>query len=133
VQDNRPIYHYNWFEEDRYTIASNEPLTSGKSTVRFEFTYDGGGIGKGGTGRLFVNDKLVGEGRIEKTVAGRFGIDTFGVGMDTGSPVADTYKPPFTFTGEIEKVDIDLHPSNLSEEDLQILRETEAAYASFKE
>lgn len=53
--------------------------------------------------------------------------------MDTGSPVADTYKPPFAFTGEIEKVDIDLHPSNLSEEDLQILRETEAAYASFKE
>lgn len=133
VQDNQVIYHYNWFEEERYIITANERLPNGESTVRFEFAYDGGGIGKGGTGRLFINDKLVGEGRIEKTVAGRFGIDTFGVGRDTGSPVANTYKPPFAFTGQIKQVDIDLHPSELSEEDLKILRETEAAYASFKE
>lgn len=39
---------------------------------------------------------------------GRFGIDTFGVGEDTGSPVVHTYKPPFPFTGTIEKVEIDL-------------------------
>ena len=29
----------------------------GKATIRFEFAYDGGGIGKGGTGTILVNGK----------------------------------------------------------------------------
>ena len=66
------------------------------------------GGSSGGTGTLFINDKKVGEARIEKTVPGRFGIDTFGVGMDTGSPVSNTYQPPFAFTGTIEEVRIEL-------------------------
>ena len=107
VQGGKLIYHFNWFDESRYVITSNEPVTAGKSTVRFDFAYDGG-EGKGGKGALFINGKRVGEGRIEKTVPGRFGIDTFGVGMDTGSPVSNTYKPPFAFTGKIEKVDFAL-------------------------
>jgi hypothetical protein len=85
-------------------------MPTGKSTVRFDFTYDGGNgeLGKGGTGTLFINGNKVGEARIEKTVPGRFGIDTFGVGMDTGSPVSNTYKPPFAFTGTIEEVRVEL-------------------------
>ena len=35
-------------------------------------------------------------------------IDTFGVGMDTGSPVSNTYKPPFTFTGAMHEVRVAL-------------------------
>ncbi len=108
VQGGNLIYHFNWFDENRYVITSSEPVPAGKSTVRFDFAYDGGD-GKGGKGTLFINGKNVGEGRIEKTVPGRFGIDTFGVGMDTGSPVSNTYKPPFAFTGRIEKVDIKLN------------------------
>jgi hypothetical protein len=38
--------------------------------VKFDFTYDGGGPGKGGLGTLFVNGEKVGEGRIENTQAG---------------------------------------------------------------
>ena len=30
------------------------------------------------------------------------------IGMDGGSPVDFTYKPPFAFTGKIDKVSIDL-------------------------
>jgi arylsulfatase A-like enzyme len=102
------VHEFNWFEEDRYVITSTAPVPAGQSTVRFEFAYDGGGEGKGGTGTLYINDKKVGEGRIDRTVPGRFGIDTFGVGMDTGSPVSNAYKPPFAFTGQIVKVDIEL-------------------------
>ena len=108
VQGGKLVHHFNWFDESRYVITSSEPVPVGKSTVRFEFTYDGGGLGKGGKGALLINGKNVGEGRIEKTVPGRFGIDTFGVGMDTGSPVSNTYRPPFAFTGKVEKVDIEL-------------------------
>lgn len=45
---------------------------------------------------------------IAKTVPDRFGIDTFGVGMDTGLPVSNTYQPPFAFTGTIQEVRVEL-------------------------
>jgi len=44
-------------------------LAPGKATIRFDFAYDGGGPGKGGTGTLFVNNEKVAEGRIEHTEA----------------------------------------------------------------
>jgi arylsulfatase A-like enzyme len=116
VQGGKLVYHYNWFDEERTVITSSEPLRSGASTVRFEFAYDGGGAGKGGVGTLFVNDKKVGEARIEKTIAARFGIDTFGVGMDTGSPVSNSYSPPFAFTGQIKQVTIDLKEMKKADE-----------------
>ena len=40
-------------------------------TIRYEFKYDGGGLGKGGTGTIFVNGEKVAEGRIERTQADR--------------------------------------------------------------
>ena len=106
VKGGKLVYEFNWFDEDRYVITSSEPVPAGKSTVLFDFAYDGGGEGKGGKGTLFINGKKVGEGRIEKTAPARFGIDTFGVGKDTGSPVSNAYKPPFSFNGDIAKVDI---------------------------
>jgi hypothetical protein len=60
-------YCYNWLDRERYTIESKEPLPAGKAIVKFEFKYDGGGLGKGGAGTLYVNDQNVGEGRIDKT------------------------------------------------------------------
>ena len=57
---------------------------------------------------LTVDGREVARDRIERTVAGRFGIDTFGVGRDTGSPVSGDYTAPFAFTGSIGRVDIEL-------------------------
>ncbi|MBV8883286.1 MAG: sulfatase-like hydrolase/transferase, partial [Chroococcidiopsidaceae cyanobacterium CP_BM_RX_35] len=107
IKDDKLVYDYNWFDVDRYSISSSSPVPAGKVKVRFDFDYDGG-VGKGGTGKLFINGRQVGQGRIEKTVAGRFGVDTQDVGMDLQAPVSTAYKPPFTFTGSIEKVTIDL-------------------------
>jgi arylsulfatase len=108
VKDGKLVYEYNWFDEDRTVITSTEAVPAGKSTVSFDFTYDGGGPGLGGNGRLLIDGKEVGAGRIERTVASRFGIDTFGVGMDTGSPVSKGYRPPYSFDGTVEKVVIEL-------------------------
>jgi len=108
VQDGKLTYHYNWFDLDRTTIAAESDLPSGDLEVSFDFDYDGGGPGKGGTGKLFVNGDKVAEGRIEKTVAGRFGVDTMDVGTDMQAPVSDSYKPPFEFSGTVEKVTIDI-------------------------
>jgi arylsulfatase len=117
VKDGSVFYHYNFFDRVRTIIKSSIPLPEGPSKIAFEFAYDGGGAGKGGEAVLFVNDKEAGRQRIERTVAGRFGIDTFGVGCDTGSPVCDEYKPPFKFSGLIEKVEILLGDSGLSEDE----------------
>ena len=46
-----------------------KPLPDGKATIRYEFAYDGGGLGKGGTGTIFVNGEKVAEGRIDRTQA----------------------------------------------------------------
>ena len=109
LKDGKPTYAYNFLNSDRTIIQSPEPVAIGKSEVRFDFAYDGGGIGAGGTGKLFINDKQVAEGRIEKTVGFRIGLDeTFDVGQDTGSAVVDSYQVPFKFTGNLEQVKLDL-------------------------
>jgi arylsulfatase A-like enzyme len=123
VKDGKPVYHYNFFDMERTEVKSTVSLPKGASKVSFEFRYDGDGGGKGGEAVLFVDDKEVGKKRIERTVAARFGIDTFGVGCDTGSPVCKDYKPPFAFDGVIEKVDILLGPPGLSEEEERVIQE----------
>ena len=81
----------------------------GKSTIVFDFAYDGGGPGKGGTGTITVNGKKVGEGRITRTQPVIFSTDdTFDVGEDWGTPMADTYKLPFKFTGTLKKVTVEV-------------------------
>ncbi|MEE3719947.1 arylsulfatase, partial [Tumidithrix elongata RA019] len=109
LKDSKPTFVYNFLNSTRTTIQASEPVASGKSKIRFDFTSDGSAIGAGGTGKLFINDKQVAEGHIDKTVAARFGIDdTFDIGRDTGTPVADTYQVPFKFSGELQQVKVDL-------------------------
>ena len=86
-------------------------MPAGKATIRFEFAYDGGGLGKGGTGTLFVNGKKVAEGRIERTQPMIFSADEGAdVGEDGETPVVENYgiPAPYKFTGKIDKVTIDL-------------------------
>jgi arylsulfatase len=108
VKDRKPTYTYNWLGLQRFTVAAKDPLPAGKATIRFEFAYDGGGMGKGGTGTLFVNDRKVAAARIEHTQCCVFSADEGAdVGADEGTPVAD-YQVPFKFTGRIAKVTIDV-------------------------
>ena len=125
IKDGRPTYEYNYITQDRYKVSSSEVLSPGPNVIRMEFRYDGG-LGKGGTAVLFVNDKKVGEGRIEKTAWGRFSADeTFDIGEDTGSPVSNNYASPNRFIGTIKKVEIDTQPANLSGAERQTLRSME--------
>src|SRR6516164_1907775 len=110
LQDRKPVYEYNWFTQGRYRIASPEALQAGPAAIRVEFQSDGG-VGKGGKVELYVNDKKVAEGRVDKTVPVRYSADeTFDIGMDTGSPVSLDYRSPNEFTGTIKKITIDLKP-----------------------
>jgi arylsulfatase A-like enzyme len=109
VKDGKPTYTYNWLGLQRYTVAAKQALPPGKATIRFEFAYDGGGLGKGGMGTLHVNGKKVATGRIEKTQFAIFSVDDAAdVGADEGTPVTEAYKVPFKYTGKIAKVTIEL-------------------------
>jgi arylsulfatase A-like enzyme len=112
LDKGRPVFHYNFANIGHYEIAAEKPLASGRHTLLFDFIYDGGGIGKGGVGKLYVDSEQIAEGRIEHTVAVRFtmSVETFDIGEDTGTPVCMKYDVPFKFTGEIERVTIDLKP-----------------------
>ena len=58
---------------------------------------------------LYANDVLVAEGRIEATVPLGFTADeTLDIGIDTGTPAADTYEGTFPFTGKIGTVTFNL-------------------------
>jgi len=107
--DGKPVFDYNFLNVARYEIAAKTAVMPGKHTVIFDFKYDGGGIGKGGSGTISVDGKQVAQGRIERTVPVRFSFDeTFDVGEDTGTPVSENYDVPFKFTGQIEKLVVDL-------------------------
>ena len=107
-KDGKPSFTYNYLTSERPTITATQRLEAGPATLQYEFAYDGGGAGKGGAGKLFVNGQLTAQGRIERTVPLLFSCDeTFDVGTDTGSPVG-LYPTDFAFTGKIKKVEIDL-------------------------
>jgi len=109
LKDGKPTYIYNWLGLQRYTVAATQAVRAGKATIRFDFAYDGGGLGKGGTGTLFVNGKKVATGRIERTQFAVYSADEGAdVGADEGTPVTEAYKVPFKFTGKIGKVTIEL-------------------------
>jgi len=115
----------------RFTVVSNETLKPGKSTIRFEFAYDGGGLGKGGTGTLYVNDHKVGEGRIERTQPAIFSADeTADVGIDLATPVVETIgaEAKSRFTGRIHKVTIEVKAVKAAsaEAEQQAVREAHA-------
>src|SRR4030095_11980863 len=73
--------------------------------VGFDFKYGGPGPGKGGTGVLSVDGKELSKQTIDHTIPLLMAIDeTLDIGIDTRTPVDDSYKLPFRFTGAINKV-----------------------------
>ena len=108
--DGRPRYCYNLLGIQRFVVGGDTPVPEGTHQVRMEFGYDGGGLAKGGTVRLFVDGAPVGEGRVEATVPLVFSSDeTADVGRDTASPVSTEYTPESSvFTGRVSWVQIDL-------------------------
>jgi len=111
VKDGVPGYGYNFIGFNTTTIDAKEKLKTGKSTIRFEFEYDGGGLAKGGKGTLYINDKKVGEGRIARTQPMVFSADeTADVGVDLATPVVEAIgsERKSRFTGHIPKVTIEV-------------------------
>ena len=101
-----------------------DALKPGKHTIVFDFKYDGPGPGKGGTGVFSVDGKEMARKTIEHTIPLLMSIDeTFDVGIDTRTPVNDSYKLPFRFTGTIDKLTFNLGPEQLTDADRKVIAE----------
>ena len=110
AKEGRPVYCYNLLGLQRFKVEGNTPITTGTHQVRMEFDYDGGGLGKGGAVRLYIDGGQVGEGRLEATIPMVFSADeTADVGSDSASPVSDDYAgEKSVFSGTVNWVQIDI-------------------------
>ncbi|HEX4485415.1 MAG TPA: arylsulfatase [Terriglobales bacterium] len=106
ILKGKPVFDYNMLSLAQYRWASPDALTAGKHTIVYDFTYDGPGIAKGGTGVLKVDGKEVDKHKQPNSIAFlEVSDETFDVGVDTRSGVNDDdYQVPFAFTGRIDKL-----------------------------
>jgi len=111
LREGRPVFVYNYLSLERTTIEGKERLPAGKVRIKVAFAYQGGPkeLGKAAVVTLSVNGKDVAQGKLSRTIPATISIqEGFDVGEDVGSPVDFTYKPPFRFTGAIDKVTVEL-------------------------
>ncbi len=122
----KPVFDYNLLDLEHFRWEGGpfghgllaDALKPGDHTIMFDFKYDGPGPGKGGAGALTVDGKELARKTIPHTIPLLMSIDeTFDIGMDTRTPVDDSYKLPFRFTGTIKKLTFKLGPSQLTPAD----------------
>jgi arylsulfatase A-like enzyme len=135
---SKPVFLWNLVDLKRVKWEGPE-LTPGRHTVEFDFKYDGlgigtlafnnmSGLGRSGTGTLKVDGKAVQTITMPRTLPMILQWDeSFDIGSDTLTGVNDAdYKPPFTFTGKLNKLTIKVDRPKLTEEDIKKLENTQA-------
>ena len=124
--NGKPVFDYNLLNLQQYRweggVGARDLLGSalkpGQHTIVFDFKYDGPGPGKGGTGVLTVDGTEFARKTIPHTIPLLMSIDeTFDIGVDTRTPVDDSYSVPFRFTGTIDKLTFKLGPEQLTAAD----------------
>jgi arylsulfatase len=110
ARDGRLRFVYNVLGLQAFTTEADVPVPDGRHQVRMEFTYDGGGLAKGGDVVLFHDGDPVGRGRVEATQPMIFSADeTTDIGHETGTTVSTDYTARTSrFTGRLHWVQLDL-------------------------
>ncbi len=139
VLKGKPVFLWNLVDLKRVRWEGPE-LTPGKHVLEFDFTYDGlgmgtlafnnfSGVGRGGTGVLKVDGQAVDTQKMEHTLPFILQWDeALDVGSDTLTGVNDAdYKPPFPFTGKIDKITLTIDRPKLSPEDVKKLEQAQRA------
>jgi Sulfatase len=131
LRGGKPIFIYNLLNLKRYRWEGGvgaedwlgKSLEPGKHTIVFDFKYDGPGPGKGGTGVLSVDGKVLARQQMEHSIPFLMSLDeSFDIGMDTRTPVDESYELPFRFTGTIDKLTFKIGPEQLAAEDRERMK-----------
>jgi len=122
----KPVFVYNVLNLKRYRWEGGvgerdwlgRSLSPGKHTIVFDFKYDGPGFGKGGSGVLTVDGRVLARQKMEHSIPFLMAIDeSLDIGVDTRTPVDDSYKLPFRFTGKIDKLTYKIGREQLAADD----------------
>jgi hypothetical protein len=115
----KPVFDYNMLILAQYRWEGSDALSPGKHTIVFDYTYDGPGIAKGGSGVLKVDGNVVATAKQANSIAFlQIADETFDTGIDLRTGVNDKdYQVPFPFNGAIDKLTIDLGPMQIADED----------------
>jgi arylsulfatase len=103
------VYEYNMMIIERYQARSGTKIAPGERTIVVDTVFDSAKQFAPATVTLSVDGAEVGEVVVARTVPAAFtASETFGVGVDLGSPVSPDYfdRRPFRFEGEIESVEV---------------------------
>jgi len=146
VLKNKPVFLWNLLGLRKIRWGGTDALTPGKHVLEFAFKYDGlgmgtlkfdslSGIGQGGTGVLKVDDTVVAEQQMERSIPIGLPIDeSLDIGSDTLTGVNDAdYLPPFAFTGKLHKVTLAIDRPQLSPEDIKKLEQAQRATVKGRE
>lgn len=109
-KDGTLKFTYNVLGIHEFVTEAKEPVPAGRHQLRMEFTYDGGGLAKGGDVALFHDGDEVGRGRVEVTQAIIFSADeTTDIGYESGTTVSADYDHHTSrFTGKLHWVQLDV-------------------------
>ncbi len=115
--DSQGLLHhtYSLLGVETYKQVATQKLPTGDVTVKMLFETEKPQPGSGGHVSLFINDELVGEGDMPRTVPITFtsyaGMD---IGRDNGLVVDLDYESeaPYAFTGTVRQVVFDLSPED---------------------
>ncbi|WP_282123566.1 arylsulfatase [Algibacter mikhailovii] len=106
VKDNRLVYEYNAYNEDRFTIKSKTALPKGEVVLKAVYDVN---EDKTAVVTLFVNGEQVGQGPVNRTHPGQYSLsETFDVGQDTGTPVSKHFTRENKFTGNLDRLVVTL-------------------------
>jgi arylsulfatase A-like enzyme len=127
----KPVFVYNLLDLKRYRWEGGvggpdrlgASLKPGKHTIVFDFKVDGPGLGKGGTGVLSVDGRVLATQKMDHSIPFLMAIDeSFDIGSDTRTGVDDSYKLPFRFNGTINKLTFNLGQEHMSDEDREVMK-----------
>jgi arylsulfatase len=127
VKNKKLHYIHNYLGLEEYQVTSTGDVPEGNVTLRYEFEPTTPpdltkGRGAGGRGQLYFNGELVGNAEFPTTVPNLFGIEGLSAGYDFGEAVSHEYRAPFTFTGVLKQVTVDLS-GDLIEDDEAAVRQ----------
>ena len=112
LREGRLRYVHNLYSRERHVIGSDEVIAPGAHTVAYKYTKT---KGLSGTGQLFVDGRVVGEGDIPLFTPMSFTGTGGGLtcGYEVGPAVGDDYTAPFRCNASIRRVIVDVEGEHL--------------------
>jgi arylsulfatase len=103
ILDGSPVVAFSLFNEIT-RVVSTTAMPAGSHELKLSYRSEGGAVS------VLLDGEVVGEGALPGHLPFRWQIGGGGllIGRDSGFPVCDDYTPPFTFTGTITAVHIEI-------------------------